>query len=196
MYQGIRKKGYWIFIIAMLFSAPLLYGFVGSVHRASRLLAFIPAYVALTTLGVFKIMEIKEKYLRRVILVVLTVLFISNYYDFVNYYWYTYPKFAGSSFQPANTIEDAYIFLSQTAKKNNLTAYVQSSVKKADGLTGNFLESAYFSVPIKYWDPEEPLPPKSVLMAKLGWQTKLVYLGSPISDYYFFINEGEAIMGL
>jgi hypothetical protein len=196
LYNGVKRRGIWIFIIAMLFTTPLLYGFVGSVHRASRLMAFIPAFVALTTLGVITILELKNKILSRFLLITISILFVFNYLDFVNYYWYTYPKFAESSFRPANTIEDAYAFLSKVAKKNNLTAYVQSNVRKADGDTGNFLEAAYFKTPLKFWGPEQPLPPRSILMAKLGHQSGLVQIVSPISDYSFFTNQGEAIMGL
>jgi len=196
LYNGIKKKGIWIFLIAVMFSTPLLFGFVNSVHRASRLMAFIPSFVAIATLGVLAIMELKNKLLVRFILISLALLSAYNYFDFINYYWYTYPKFARTYFLPPNTLEGAYSYLSKIAKKNNLTPYIQNGVRVSDGETGSFFESAYFDKPIGVWQAEQPLPPESVVMAKLGHQSGLITIGNTINEYNFFVNEGETIIGL
>lgn len=194
LYQAIQKRGFWTFFVAVFVSAPLLFGFVHSVHRASRLMAFIPAFVALTTLGVLSLTEIKNKLLSRLLLIGTVFVFSANFFDFVNYYWFSYPKVARTYFMPSNTVGDAYLYLSKTAKKNNLAPYVAYSVYSIDGQTGNFLEAAYFNTPLKSWLPEQPLPPRSILMAKLAHQPKLKTIGPVIYEYRFFVNEGEAIM--
>jgi 4-amino-4-deoxy-L-arabinose transferase-like glycosyltransferase len=195
LYQGIRKRGIWIFFIAAMFTSPLLFGFVDSVHRASRLLAFIPLYVALATLGILTISELKNKTLSRILIIATVVSFSWNYIDFINYYWFTYPKFARTYFLPPNTVGDAYLYLSKIAKKNGLTPYIANGTFASDGYTGLFLEASYFDSPLTSWEAEHSLPPKSIVMAKLAHQPKLKTVGTPINEYYFFINEGETIIG-
>ncbi|HOX96112.1 MAG TPA: glycosyltransferase family 39 protein [Candidatus Woesebacteria bacterium] len=194
LYQGVREKGYWTFLIAVFFFTPLLFGFVDSVHRASRLMAFIPAFVAITSLGIVTIKKLKNKFLAYFLLGVIVIISIFNYSSFVNYYWYTYPKFARSYFLPSNTLENAYVYLSQTAKRNHLIPYIESGAKLSDGETGKFFEAAYFDESLKLWQAEQPLPPNSIVMAKLGHQEHLVTIGSTIEEYNFFVNKGETII--
>ena len=194
LYQAVQKRGMWTFLIAVMLTTPLLFGLVGSVHRASRLMAFIPAYVALTTLGILKLTEIKNKTLEKTILVTIALLVSVNFYDFVRYYWYTYPVIARTYFLPSNTVGEAYLYLAKVAEKNNLTPYIEHGTFKSDGHTGNFLEAAYFNKPLIAWEPGDILPLKSIVMAKLAHQPNLRTLGTPIYEYRFFVNEGEAII--
>jgi len=195
-YQAFKKRGIWLFIVAVMFSTPLLFGFVNSVHRASRLMAFIPSFVAISTLGAATITENKNKLFSRAMTVVFIFLFIFNYADFVNYYWYTYPKFARASFMPSNPVADAYENLSKIAKTNSLTPFIEAGPRQSDGQTGNFLEAAYFDAPLILWQPGTPLPEKGIVMAKLEHQPNLKTVGVPIFEYYFFVNETESIMNL
>jgi len=196
LYQAVQKRGMWTFFIAVMLATPLLFGLVGSVHRASRLMAFIPAFVALTTLGVLTLTEIKNKNLGKTILIGIILLVSVNFYDFIRYYWYTYPVIARTYFLPSNTVGDAYLYLSKVAEKNNLTPYIEHGVYDAEGHTGNFLEAAYFNTPLIPWEPGKGLPPKSIVMAKLAHQPSLKTIGTPIYEYRFFVNEGEAIIDL
>jgi 4-amino-4-deoxy-L-arabinose transferase-like glycosyltransferase len=196
IYQAFKKRGVWLFIIAVMFSTPLLFGFVNSVHRASRLMAFIPSFVALSTLGAATITENKNKFFSKIFTVVFVLLFIFNYADFVNYYWYTYPKFARASFMPSNEVAGAYEYLSKIAKKNNLTPHIEAGPRHSDGQTGNFLEAAYFDEPLILWQPDSHLPEKGIVMAKLEHQPNLKTVGDPIFGYYFFVNETESIINL
>lgn len=51
LYYAVRNKGFWGFILICYFTAPLLFGLVGSSHRASRLMMMIPAYCLVAALG-------------------------------------------------------------------------------------------------------------------------------------------------
>ena len=115
LYRAVQKRGFWTFFIAVFLATPLLFGFVNSVHRASRLMAFIPPFVAITTLGLLSLWEIRNKLLHGVLIVSTIIMFAINYFDFVNYYWYTYPKFVSEHFLPANSVEDAYKYLSHVS---------------------------------------------------------------------------------
>jgi 4-amino-4-deoxy-L-arabinose transferase-like glycosyltransferase len=194
LYKAFQKRGMWTFLITVMFLTPILFGLVGSVHRASRLMAFIPAYVALATLGVGEITELKHKVLSRVILLVVVILFSANYFDFVKYYWYTYPVISRTYFLPSNTVAEAYSYLARVSEKNNLTPFIQNSAYDQEGYTGNFLEAANFSSPLKSWKPGDILPSKSIVMAKLAHQPKLKTIDTPIYEYHFFVNEGEDII--
>lgn len=194
--SAYRQKDYnhfWIFLLAGFFLAPLLFGAVGSVYRFSRLLVLVPFFVSFCTLGVLTLIKIKRGYL---ISAVFALLILFNFVDFANYYWYTYPKFSEGYFLPANTVGDAYLYLSNIAKKNGLTPYIAHGTYQADGQTGYFFEAAYFEAPLKPWLPEQSLPPKSIVMAKLAHQPNLKTIGTPIYEYRFFVREDEAIIDL
>lgn len=188
-----KPDHFWVFLLFSLFVTPLLFGQVGSVYRFSRLLVLVPFFVTFCTLGVMKLLEAKRGAL---MVTVLSIFILFNFVDFVRYYWYTYPVIARTYFMPSNTVADAYQYMSKIAKKNHLTPYVENGSAKADGQTGLFLEAAYFDVSLKSWQAGTAIPPKSILMSKLGHQPKLKTIGSPLYEYNFFVNEGEDIIDL
>lgn len=190
-YRQKNNNHFWVFLLGGFFLAPLLFGAVGSVYRFSRLLVLVPFFVSFCTLGALTLIKVK---LGHLISVVFASLILFNFVDFANYYWFTYPKFSEGYFLPANTVGDAYLYLSNVAKKNNLTPYIAHGTYQADGQTGYFFEAAYFNAPLKSWLPEEPLPPKSIVMAKLAHQPNLKTIGTPIYDYRFFVREDETII--
>lgn len=193
-YLHRKPHGYfWVLLIGGFFLSPLLFGQVGSVYRFSRLLVLVPFYITFCSLGAMTLLKASRGAL---ITSILSLLILFNFIDFIRYYWFTYPKFSEAYFLPANTVGEAYLYLSKVAKKNNLTPYIAHGTFSADGQTGNFFEAAYFDAPLKAWLPEQPLPPKSIVMAKLDHQPKLKTIGTPIYEYRFFVNEGEVIMDL
>jgi 4-amino-4-deoxy-L-arabinose transferase-like glycosyltransferase len=196
LFSAYRQKIYdhfWIFLLAGFFLSPLLFGQVGSVYRFSRLLVLVPFFVSFCTLGLIALSKVSRG---KFIVSVMALFIVYNYVDFIRYYWYEYPKYSEAYFLPSNTVGDAYLYLSRVARKNNLTPYIASGTFSADGHTGNFLEAAYFDAPLKTWLPEQPLPVKSIVMAKLGHQDKLKTIGPVIYEYRFFVNEGENIIEL
>jgi 4-amino-4-deoxy-L-arabinose transferase-like glycosyltransferase len=192
-YRQKTLDRFWIFLLAGFFISPLLYGQVGSVYRFSRLLVLVPFFVSFCTLGFIALLKVNRGNL---IVSVMSLFIVINFTDFIRYYWYEYPKYSEAYFLPTNTVSDAYQYLSKIARKNILTPYIAFGAFSADGQTGNFLEAAYFDAPLKTWLPGEPLPAKSIVMAKLEHQDKLKTIGPIIYEYRFFVNEGENIIEL
>lgn len=164
-YQSIKKKNFWLFILAAFFLAPLLYGLVGSVHRASRLMAIIPLYSLLATLGGIFLWrsQFKNFINGKIILLVILVLMFINYFDFVNYYWFAYPAF---THQTGNTLKvfKAYKAFAEQAKSKGFTPYLDTEAQ--DGDSGLFFEAIYFDQPIGRWtDKKDVLQTGSVLLS-------------------------------
>ncbi len=77
-----EKKSFEMLVLVSFFLAPLLFGFVPDIYRASRLLALIPFYTIISTIGFFA----TPKKIGIVILVIMAI----NYLVFVKDYWFDY----------------------------------------------------------------------------------------------------------
>jgi len=188
-YQAIRRRGFWLFILLSFSTAPLLFGLVDSVHRFSRLLAIIPSFVALVSLGVNTLLNNKAKILSRITLLIIVILSIFNYYDFVNYYWYDYAEFSRASFCP--DVHSSYKTLAKLSKQNKLTPYIESGIYEIDSEDAQFFEAAYFNKPLTRWRAEESLPPNSILMTQLEAQPHLKEINLNLPFYHLLINENQ-----
>jgi hypothetical protein len=78
------KKPYEILVLSSFFLLPLLFGFVPDIYRASRLLALVPFYVIISTIGLLS--------LSKKLHVVLIIVILIGYGYFVKDYWYSYPE--------------------------------------------------------------------------------------------------------
>lgn len=157
IYQAIKKNKFWAFITLAFFTAPLLYGFVNSVHRASRLMVIIPLFTLLTSLGALYLWQHKNKLLGRLTVIAIGLLAIVNYSNFLNYYWYTYPKFTENIFGHMTPYK-SYAILAKEAKNRNLKPYI------ANGVSENFFRAIYFPDTIEEISSEVASPPGSILM--------------------------------
>ena len=79
-----RKKPLEILILSSFFLLPALFGFVPDIHRASRLLALVPFYTIISTIGFVAI----PKKLSAIIILLIMI----SYWSFVKDYWFSYPK--------------------------------------------------------------------------------------------------------
>ncbi|MDP2860722.1 MAG: glycosyltransferase family 39 protein [bacterium] len=164
-YMAIRKSGFWRFLLIGFLLAPLLFGFVGSVHRASRLMGLIPIYSLFCALGFLSLWQVKKTAWRaRTAVFILLFLAIVNYADFVYYYWFKYPVEESQHF-PDLKIEKSYRALAQEAKKRGLTPYIADDIYKRDEENAHFFEAMYFLKPPEKW-PEnaKDLPAGSIFM--------------------------------
>lgn len=157
VYQAIKSKDKFLLLVLIsFFAAPLGMGLVNSVHRASRLLALTPFYVILSALGVETLK--KQKFF----LVLISLFIALNFYSFVKYYWYTYPKFTQGYF--SQTREENYSILAGEAKERKLTPMIDKDLYKADGDVAYFYEAAYFGEKLLQFAPEDSLPDNAILM--------------------------------
>ncbi len=160
LYQAIRLKNFWTFLAVSFFSAPLLYGFVDSVHRASRLLYLLPAYSTIGSLGLMWLLQLKGK-LAKCVLILTLILMTINYFDFVTYYWFQYAPDTRHIFYRF-TKEDAYKKFASLSQTQKLTPYIDQDLIADD--TQLFLKSLYLPKPSPKWISGADLPQSSVLL--------------------------------
>jgi 4-amino-4-deoxy-L-arabinose transferase-like glycosyltransferase len=154
LYQTIRQKNFWTFITLSFFTGPLLYGFVESVHRASRIISLVPLYILICSLGFKTLFSLK---FHRLLITLLVVIAAFNFFDFTKYYWYTYPKFTENIF--GNMKSNAtYKEFSRLANDMGLVPYINHDVH--DG----FIEAIYFPKPLNQIIGDSVPPPGSIYL--------------------------------
>lgn len=187
LYYALKKKGFWMFIVISFFTAPLLFGLVGSAHRASRLMMMIPSYCLLASLGAKMLWDNKAKIYFRSALVIVAILMVINYADFINYYWTTYPKITENIFSDLGTYT-SYKKLAEESESRNLTPYLDEDIYKGDGDSGHFFETIYFkTAPQRIESNQEP-PPGSILMTRREDLPGAVRLPAD-TDHFLHIRE-------
>jgi len=125
IYQSVKKNKYWQLILVAYLSAPILMGLVESVHRASRIMCTIPIYCLLTMLGIYTVWQ--KKIIGKPLIILFFLLISINFASFVNYYWFTYPKFTENIFGNLNPYRSYQIFANQS-KQLQLTPYIHQEV--------------------------------------------------------------------
>lgn len=159
LYQSIRHRNFKLFVLISFFCTPLLFGFVDSVHRASRLMSMIPAYVLIATLGAKTLWENKK-----VLLVVVTIIMILNYGDFVNFYWNKYAELTRNIFGDMSYYQD-YISFNKEIKALKRAPYVEEDIASDDGATGEFFQLSYLPDDVRFIDKGEELPADGILLS-------------------------------
>lgn len=161
--QIIRRKiPIFTFILISFFLTPLLFGLGSTIHRASRLLALLPAYTVITASGFLLIDKIKSVLFKVITYAIVFSLIFLNFSDFLFDYWYQYPQRVKTEFsKPAHK---TYKFLKDVSDEYKLEPLIQEGIfgQKSDGYM--FLEKLYFANDLKEWSRSEKIPPKSVIL--------------------------------
>lgn len=147
--QSIKLKKFWSFLAIVYFSGPLLFGLVDSVHRASRILAVIPAYITICLLGFKTLFNFQKS--KRILISIFILLFFINFLDFAKYYWFTYPKFTENIFGNMERSVSYQVFAHES-KNRNLKPYVDKEIYES------FFDAISFSTPSVLL-PRDSLPP-------------------------------------
>lgn len=183
VYQAIQKKNFWLFLTLVFFTGPLFYGLVGSVHRASRLMALIPSYTLIVTFGGYYLLQQKDK-LKRYLFLVILFLMVINYADFITYYWTPYAQLTESIFGNLSPYQDIKVF-AQESQKRNLTPYLSSQIYTADG----FYSASYFDTPPVQLAGDD-IPPKGTLFLSPRKEIPgLKNLNAGLPHYNIFLHE-------
>jgi hypothetical protein len=180
-----KKGSFWKLLIISFFLSPLLFGFMGSTHRASRILAEIPAYSLICASGFISIFERKNL---RIILGILAILFVFNYFDFAHYYLFQYPNATKNIFNDFSSPNSAYKFLSEKSKGDNLTPLVDNVVAKREGEPEDFARAIYFSEPISLWGGQLSSFPKNGILMTDNDNIKFLKQIFHTGNYYFYIT--------
>ena len=185
--QVFKKGGFWILIAVSFFTGPLLFGFPGSIHRASRLIALSPFFILIATLGFSKLYENLKKY--KWLLITLVMLFVINASDFLNYYWFSYADDTFPIFYHSG-IEPAYKALDEKSAEKNLTPLVDSTILKAEktdeGYINTFYRSIYFTSPPQSWTEDEQLPESSILLTRNSELKGLKKVEDNLNGFYLY----------
>jgi hypothetical protein len=186
IYESLKRNKFWKLLIVCFFIGPILFGTVSSYHRASRLLELIPIYCLICGLGAKKLLNAVRW--QKLTLVGFWVFVFINYGDFLNYYWYQYSKDYGHTFNQIQ-IGDAYKYLYEKAKTNNLTPYVSLDLVDKEQATQSFLRSIYFDNSLGVWSNKyEDFPKNAILMSTNSDIKKLKEIGTS-QKYFFFYTK-------
>lgn len=184
----VLKNKFFIFLIICFFSGPLLLGFIGSVHRASRMLFLVPLFILITGLGFSELVKMKNKFIKAGVMI-LSLLFILNFFDFAGYYFFRY---ADDTYNIFYSTEGAYAYkkLDEISKKENLKPLVDSSILNIQGDAGSvddFSRSLYFVNPETFTKVSD-IPNNSVILTNNSKMENLEKIDQ-VSNYYLFIKK-------
>lgn len=157
------KKPFLVFVLLAFFLSPILFGWVGSIYRASRLLVWLPFYVIIATLGFSYFFELKKKILRYVFATLIIILICINLYNFINDYWFDYPVRIKENF--SETAHLGFKNLYEQSSKLNLKPVVQLDIYQRENVAGQFFEELYFPNSLSIWQRESDIPTRSILLA-------------------------------
>lgn len=189
-----NKPSILIFILISFFLTPILFGFGSTIHRASRLLALLPAYIVIAISGFLLIDRFKSLLVKNTIYILVFLLIFLNFSDFLNDYWYEYPQRVRAEFmKPAHK---AYKQLKKVSGESQLEPLMQAGLlgsTKSDGYI--FLERLYFSTDLKEWSINKKIPAKSAILVDFPKITsnnvdkeKINIVRIENLDYYLLIN--------
>lgn len=151
----------YLLILATFFISPILYGLPGSIHRASRLLILIPAFVLIAILGVQSLIEIKSK--AKIFLIGgIFILIFLNYKSFLQDYWFEYPQRVNQSFE--KPVHKIYQKVAKISQNENLNVLIHSDIPQRQPFAYSFFAMSYLPNRLQIWEESTTLPPKSVLM--------------------------------
>jgi 4-amino-4-deoxy-L-arabinose transferase-like glycosyltransferase len=156
IYYSLRRRSWLTFWLLAFALAPILFGMVNSVYRASRLIYLVPMAVAAAAYGWQNLEKLKWG---RAILLAWSLLALVNFFDFTNYYFTDYPVDAKTN-QAFGELEQfhSYRALSEAAETHAAAPYITRAVALADGESGTFFESIYFGGLVEKWDQDDALP--------------------------------------
>ncbi len=156
------RKHLYLFILAVFFFAPILYGLPGSIYRASRLLSLIPPFIVIAVLGFKSLFEIKKKAIKALFILTILVLVLMNYSIFLADYWFDYPQRANQSFEkPVHTV---YKKAAEISEKENLKVFIHDDIPMRNPSAYSFFARAYLPNRLERWEENPVLPKRSITM--------------------------------
>jgi hypothetical protein len=113
----------------------------------------------------------------------MALVFVFNFFDFINYYWFTYPIAKRDSY--GQNTEIYYQKLAKLSAENRVEPYIFFDDFVSQGEDSRFYEVANFSKPINKWKPGQEVPARSILMTRLGQVDGFKLIGGDL-NYKFF----------
>jgi len=174
--KSFDKINFFTFISVSFLVSPILFGMAGTFGYGHRLIAMIPLYVVITTLGIqvlggwlkklFSSTSAMEKSVAILTSLFLSIFFIINFSDFASYYYFEFPRLNDTKISFSDDLNQPYYELSQKSKVDHLTPFIQGDIYYKHGEGNKFFEVAYFDKPVSVWDLGQKLPERSVLLTQ------------------------------
>jgi 4-amino-4-deoxy-L-arabinose transferase-like glycosyltransferase len=180
-----KKSNFWKLIIVSFFLGPLMFGYIGQIHRASRLMALIPLYSLISGSGFLYLWQKRSK----ILIGILTIFFIVNYFDFIHYYLIDYAKDTKTIFYNFESIDRSFKILKEESVERNLTPYVDQVIMTGLNPTRDFARVIYFAGPLNTWNGvEKEYPAGAILMTDNGNINFLKQIDH-FDRYYFYVKQ-------
>jgi len=181
LYQAIKKGNFWHLILSGFFLGPILFGFPGSYHRASRLTGLIPFFVLISSLGAVYL------YKKKLLFVVFILVFLINSINFLNYYWQFFASDTKNIYYSWE-LERAYKVLKAESLNKNLVAYESPGFISTDEekIINNFLRSIYFIKPPLVWEGDSESFPENAIVMTRASDLDLNKLDTGLSNVFFY----------
>lgn len=173
IYQSFKQKNHFLILsLITFFLTPLLFGWVGSIFRGSRLLTLVPFYTIIATYGYYLLWQLKKNYTKVLFLAIIFVFGIFSYQDFVKDYWFEYPKRVKENF--TSDAHLSYPALKLASEKLNLKPMIETGVSFRENISGKFFELSYFPKPIELWNIIDDPPSGDYIILATSNLTKLL----------------------
>lgn len=163
LYLSLKMNYKYKYLLLTFFSAPLLMGFVNSVHRASRVMCLVPVFVVFSTIGLKYIWNI-SKY-SKLISILLIGLIVYNFYDFYHFYHNDYAKITESLFGNQNYYV-SFNALRLDSQKYTLKPAIDKVVYDNFGNTGDFYQAIYFPKGLDIYSDINIIPQDALFMSQ------------------------------
>lgn len=180
IYYSIFKNKNSRFLLATFFLAPLLYGTIGSVHRASRLMCLIPIYILICINGI-EFINLKIKNFSKLIILCFSILITINYTSFINYYYSTYAKTTQNIFGDLKKYK-SFEYLKNESKKLKLDPYV------SDEISNKFYELLYLPEGVTRINQSITPPDGSILLTEREEIEGMKNINAPLLYYKIHTN--------
>jgi len=193
IYQTFKKRSDYLTLLGIIFlTSPLLYGFVGSAYFAHRLLYMVPFYTIFLTLGIKEIITNKNRWLKY-IGYTLFVLVVINYFDFWNYYMFSYSKDTSHIFHHIENYDKPYKELARESKEKKLQPFLSPRVAHLDGLNISdpelFTRAIYFPKLPSVLNEQDSLPKDGILLSDRDSIEGLKRLNSNALPFYIYAQQ-------
>lgn len=187
--KSVERISFFSFILICYIFTPVLFGLAGSMGYGHRLVATVPLYVIITTLGVQTLFEWPKSKYKKGIILGLLLFYLFNFSDFLNYYYFKYPKLVSTKTSFDNNLDKAFYSLAQESKNKNLTPYVQDDIYYSHGEGNQFFEVAYFKQPLKIWKLGQTLPKGSILLTQVEQFEGAKNIGNTVQNLHILTSD-------
>lgn len=180
-----EKNNYWKLVIISFFLGPLMFGYIGEIHRASRLLPLVPLYSLIAGSGFLYLWQKRSK----ILIGVLALFFAVNYFDFIHYYLGDYSKETKNIFFCFKCIDGGFKTLKEESESRYLIPYVDDVILKGLNPTRDFAKTIYFEGTLNSWNGDIKNLPDSVVIMTDNSNVPNLKKVNQFDRYYFYTKE-------